>query len=99
MTSERGDNPQEFIDESLDGVILAPESHRVVKEDEKIRVLEISIPPGEKEPFHTHPRSSIMIIDQSATIRYWTDSSSFKEIPRKDASPKNPHIELMDPEI
>ena len=40
--------------DSLDAVVAAPGSHRVVLENELTRVLEVTIAPGEREPEHTH---------------------------------------------
>jgi hypothetical protein len=39
---------------SYDAIAAAPNNHRVVFENEKVRVLEVTIKPGEKEPFHEH---------------------------------------------
>src|SRR5918993_1503475 len=46
--------------DSMDGVLAAPDSHRVLFENEHTRVLEVTIAPGEREPAHTHrwPRVS-----------------------------------------
>ncbi len=38
----------------LDGVKAAPETHKVIFENEHVRVLEVKIPPHSKEPVHTH---------------------------------------------
>ena len=39
--------------DSLDAVVAAPGSHRVVLENQTTRVLEVTIAPGEREPEHT----------------------------------------------
>ena len=39
---------------NLDGVKAAPETHKVIFENEHVRVLEVTIPPHSKEPVHTH---------------------------------------------
>jgi hypothetical protein len=39
---------------SFDAVVAAPNSHRVLLEDEKIRVLRVEVAPGVTEPFHDH---------------------------------------------
>jgi mannose-6-phosphate isomerase-like protein (cupin superfamily) len=41
----------------------------VVFENEKVRVLEVTIKPGEKEPFHEHPMFSVMTIITGAPLR------------------------------
>ncbi len=41
-------------DESLDALIAAPEQHRLIFENEHVRVLDTRIAPGERTPVHTH---------------------------------------------
>ena len=38
---------------SYDAIVTAPDNHKVVFENEKVRVLEVTIKPGEKEPHFT----------------------------------------------
>ena len=45
--------------ESLDAVVSAPENHRVLFENENVRVLETRIRPGERVPLHTHKWPSV----------------------------------------
>ena len=40
--------------DSLDAVIAAPEYHRVVLENDRVRVLDTRIPVGDIVPVHTH---------------------------------------------
>jgi quercetin dioxygenase-like cupin family protein len=55
----------------MDGVVAAPESHRVLFEDDDVRVLEVTIAAGHREPEHTHRDPSVMIVDGPAKIRYY----------------------------
>ncbi len=43
-----------------DAVAAAPYSHRVMFEDEHVRVLEIRLPPGASEPVHIHALPSVI---------------------------------------
>ena len=43
-----------------DAVTAAPYSHHVMYEDEHVRVLEISLPPGAREPVHVHALPSVI---------------------------------------
>ena len=45
--------------ESLDAVASAPEHHRVLFENEHVRVLDTRVPPGERVPLHTHKWPSV----------------------------------------
>jgi len=39
---------------STDAVAAAPGNHRVLLENDRVRVLEITVAPGEREPVHAH---------------------------------------------
>jgi hypothetical protein len=84
--------------DSLDAVCAAPDSHRVLLENERVRVLEVIIPAGHKEPWHTHRRSSLMLIDQSAAIRYFRSEDDFEERPRMASGSRLPRLEWLGPE-
>jgi hypothetical protein len=43
-----------------DAVTAAPYSHRVLFEDEHVRVLDIRLPPGASEPVHIHALPSVI---------------------------------------
>jgi hypothetical protein len=55
----------------LDAMAAAPNSHRVLLENERVRVLEVVVRPGEREPVHTHGWPSLMFITHPATLRYF----------------------------
>src|ERR1035441_7026403 len=57
--------------EEMDGVLAAPGSHQVLIDNDRVRVLEVSIGPAHREPEHTHRRPSVMIVDGPARIRYY----------------------------
>lgn len=50
-----------MLDE-LDGVIAAPGNHKVIFENEEVRVLETTIAPGELTPVHTHLAPTLMYV-------------------------------------
>ena len=54
----------------MDAVLAAPASHRVLVDNDRVRVLEVTIEAGTREPEHTHRAPSVMIIDEPAPIRY-----------------------------
>lgn len=59
--------------ETLDAVAAAPESHKVLLENDRVRVLEVVIEPGTKEPPHTHRWPSVMMVDRRSRIRYYDE--------------------------
>lgn len=66
----RGANSAQAHTANLDAVAAAPESHRVLFEDDKIRVLRVEIQPGATEPVHEHRWPSIMYFEQPQPITY-----------------------------
>lgn len=48
--------------DSLDPVTAAPKNHKVVIENERVRVLDVTVAPGELENLHAHCRSSVMYL-------------------------------------
>lgn len=54
----------------FDGVIAAPDHHRVLFENEVVRVLETTIPAGDLTPVHSHLAPTVMyVISGSQFVR------------------------------
>ncbi|MBX9455951.1 MAG: hypothetical protein KL863_08030 [Rhizobium sp.] len=51
-------------DPELDAVIAAPANHKVLFENDKLRVLEVMLEPDEEEPTHHHRWPSVFVFDQ-----------------------------------
>jgi hypothetical protein len=49
--------------DSLDAVIAAPKHHSVLLEDDRLRVLRTTIPPGDVVPLHTHRWGGVAYIE------------------------------------
>lgn len=56
-------------DPTLDAMVAAPRHHRLLYEDDNIRVLSVSIEPGETEPVHHHRWPSVFVIDSFVKLR------------------------------
>jgi hypothetical protein len=85
--------------DSLDAVVAAPGSHRVVFESHVTRVLEVTIAPGEREPEHTHRWPSVMVVHRPARIRYYAgDTLTFTSPDRPSPADQGPHAGWLDPE-
>jgi hypothetical protein len=93
--------------DELDAVVAAPNSHRVVFENDVVRVLSVTVEPGVREPEHTHRWPSVMVTHQRARIRYYVgDELTFtspdplpdEELPRGGwLEPEGPHsVENID---
>lgn len=57
-------DPAGWPDE-LDAVIAAPENHKILLENDHVRVLEVTLGPGELEPLHHHRWPSALHITES----------------------------------
>ena len=74
--------------ESLDALRAAPESHRLLFENDTVRVLETTIPPGHTTAVHTHRWPSILYYrsmghfvrrDAEGTVLFDTRGSSLPQ--------------------
>jgi hypothetical protein len=54
-------NPADWP-KNQDAVIAAPKNHKILMENDKVRVLEVTLLPGEKEPVHHHQWPSVLYI-------------------------------------
>ena len=51
--------------QSIDAVAAAPGNHRVLLENDQVRVLDVVVPPHTKEPVHAHCWPSVLHITQA----------------------------------
>lgn len=59
--------------EALDAMVAAPEHHEILLENERVRVLDSRIKPGDSVPVHTHRWASVLyILSTSDFVRYNT---------------------------
>jgi len=48
--------------QKLDAVAAAPKNHRVLLENDRVRVLEVTVAPGERQPLHAHCLPSVLSV-------------------------------------
>jgi hypothetical protein len=84
--------------ETMDALLAAPDSHRVVIDNDRVRVLEVVIEAGAREPEHTHQAPSVMIVDQPARIRYYADGALTFETPAGPPAPADRRVRWLEPE-
>lgn len=53
----------------LDAVRAAPANHKVVLENDRVRVLEVTVRPGEREPLHAHCNPSVLYVMERGALR------------------------------
>jgi hypothetical protein len=85
--------------DTMDALLAAPASHRVLLENDRIRVLEVVIEPGTREPEHTHQAASVMIVDGPARIRYYAGGTvRFESRSGSESPPSGIRVRWMEPE-
>ena len=57
-------NPADWPKEK-DAVAAAPKNHKILLENENVRVLEVTVLPGETEPVHSHRWPSVLYIQNA----------------------------------
>ena len=91
--------PQPWLwPETMDAVLAAPASHRILLDNDRVRVLEVVIEPGAREPEHTHQAASVMIVDEPARIRYYAGGALRFESQARAGSPSGVRVRWMEPE-
>jgi quercetin dioxygenase-like cupin family protein len=86
-------------DDSLDAVAAAPKNHKVELENDKVRVLEVTVEPGEKEPVHGHKWSSVLYVMEEENIRDYDAEGNVIYDTKTDKNPmKTPYTIWMEPQ-
>lgn len=67
-------------DPSLDAVLASPENHKVLYEDDLVRVLSVSVAAGAIEKPHDHRYPSVFVVDRMVKVRDF-DGVINQEIP------------------
>jgi quercetin dioxygenase-like cupin family protein len=85
--------------ESLDAVAAAPNNHKVVFENDRVRVLEVTVRPGEKEPLHAHRWASVLHVTAEDNIRDYDADGKVVYDTETDRNPtKAPYTVWMEPQ-
>ena len=75
--------------ESLDALVAAPGYHRLVFENDDVRVLETAIGPGELVPVHTHRWPSVLFVHTTSHfVRRDADGAVLADTREAGAAPE-----------
>jgi hypothetical protein len=83
--------------DSMDAVSAAPKNHKVLYEDERVRILEVTVELGEKENLHDHRWPSILIIDSPAKKKEYTSDGQIISTDKPPAETPLPLLVRMGP--
>ena len=84
--------------DSMDALLAAPTSDRVLLDNSRVRVLAEVIEPGTCEPEHTHRPPSVMIIDEPTRIRYHQGGTLLFESQAPPGPRPGVRVRFMEPE-
>ena len=76
-------------DPKLDAVIAAPKHHAVLFENDRVRVLEVTLEPNDEEPVHHHRWPSVFVLDQITASTEGNDDDRVDISPEGERLPPN----------
>jgi len=82
---------------ALDALSAAPNHHKLLYENDRVRVLEVSISPGETVPLHTHRWPSILYLTTFAHFIRRDEHGNMLMDTRRDDAPVVPMTTWVEP--
>lgn len=77
----------------LDALVAAPDHHRLLLENERVRVLDTRIAPGERTPVHTHQWPAVhSVVSWSDFVRRDAEDVAMVDTRRGDATRTPPTV-------
>ena len=71
-------------DPAYDAVTAAPKHHKVIFENDKLRVLEVTLEPQDEEPLHHHRWPSVFVLDAVHAHIHDYDPDGNRQPPHRD---------------
>ena len=91
--SSDGTDPATW-DPLLDAIKAAPDNHQVLFENDAIRVLSVTVQPGEREEVHHHRWRSIMVVDALGPLKDYDAHGREQKLPLPTAIERPLVLEL-----
>jgi quercetin dioxygenase-like cupin family protein len=67
-----------------DALAAAPQHHKVLFENDEVRVLEVTVPPGVREPLHAHRYASVLYYVSAAHLKEYSPGMPVVDRGHKD---------------
>jgi hypothetical protein len=80
LAEQAGGNFDRWWRSELDATVAAPENHKVLLENEEVRVLEVSIAPGAREHLHVHRYPSVIYLESSPHLIEHLQDGSIRDL-------------------
>ena len=78
---------------SFEPIVAAGDYHSVVLENERVRVLQVEIMPGETVPLHQHEMPSVFVTIEPASLLFRDISGKAIRVVERSAFIELPHVE------
>jgi quercetin dioxygenase-like cupin family protein len=72
LLGQNSSNFDKWWTPGTDALVAAPQHHRLLFENDEVRVLEVSIPPGVREPLHAHRFPSVLYYVSAAHLKEYS---------------------------
>lgn len=66
-----------------DALKAAPKAYKLLMENERVRVLDIRLTPGQKAPMHNHPNDHVIYVINGAKVRLTSSDGKKNEFDLK----------------
>jgi len=67
-----------------DALAVAPQNHKLLFENDEVRVLEVTVQPGVREPLHAHRYPSVLYYISAAHMKEYSPGIAAVDHPRKE---------------
>jgi mannose-6-phosphate isomerase-like protein (cupin superfamily) len=67
-----------------DALAAAPQNHKLLFENDDVRVLQVTVPPGVREPLHAHPYPSVLYYISAAHMKEYSPGAPAVDRGHKD---------------
>lgn len=67
-----------------DALAAAPQNHKLLFENDEVRVLEVTVPPGVREPLHAHRYPSVLYYISAARMKEYSPGTTPVDHSRKE---------------
>ncbi len=68
LLGQNSSNFDKWWTPETDALVAAPQHHKLLFENDEVKVLEVSIPPGVREPLHAHRYPSVLYYVSAAHL-------------------------------
>lgn len=84
--------------ESTDALKAAPGNHKLLYEDDEVRILKVTVPANQKEPFHSHQWKSVLIAYEGGKFIEHIQNGPSIPAPSPSATDMVPVVMMKPPE-